>query len=124
MLIKPQEKISSSAKLSLDIARWKDTHFGLPYFSQLVEDLYSSEKVKQYRGLIGIRRFLSLGYPWKKLSVHRHLDHPNIQPVVDAKLVPRVIEFLLKEDEPEIQVTSSESSLENYQFHRLKLLGF
>jgi len=66
----------------------------LSNLSQLVEDINSKELFNQYRGTIGVRKLLSV-------------DNPPIQPMIDANLVPVMIEFMKIEDEPQLQLEAA-----------------
>jgi len=83
-----QQTLSSHMKL------WRKEKFALSDLSQLVEDINSSERFKQYRGTIGVRKLLSI-------------ERPPVQPVIDANIVPRMIEFMRKEDELQLQIEAA-----------------
>jgi hypothetical protein len=51
-------------------------------FSDLIKDMKDSNFVNQLRGMIGIRKIVSVR------------ENPPIQAVVDAELVPFMIEFI------------------------------
>lgn len=87
-------KATPQQTLSLHAELWKKCTFNLTNLSQLVEDVNSNERFNQYRGTIGVRKLLSI-------------DGPPIQPIIDANLVPRMIEFVKREDEPQLQVEAA-----------------
>ena len=61
-------------------------------FTKVVEAFNSQDRFQQYYGTIDLRKLLA------------NEDHPLIQPVIDANLVPRLIEFMKIESEPYLQV--------------------
>jgi len=52
------------------------------------------------------------------------LEDPPIQSIIDAKLVPRMIEFMQVEDEPKLQVTVLRVSNSQIVGESWKQLGF
>ena len=62
-------------------------------FPFLVDATFSKDVEKQHMGVIGLRRILSG-------------ESPPIQLVIDANLVPRLIEFMQKEECPHLQLES------------------
>jgi len=83
-----RENLSSHSKL------WMKCSYTFSNFSQLVEDINSKDRFSQYRGIIGIRKLLAN-------------EGPPIQSVIDAGLVPRLIEFMKIEDEPDLQLEAA-----------------
>ena len=63
-------------------------------FPFLVDSIFSKDVQKQHMGVIGLRRILSIE------------ESPPIQPVIDMNLVPRLIEFMQKEELPHLQLES------------------
>jgi hypothetical protein len=61
-------------------------------FSDLIKDMRDSNIVNQLRGMIGIRKILST------------FKNPPIHAVVDAKLVPLMIEFIKQKKHPQLQL--------------------
>jgi hypothetical protein len=61
-------------------------------FSDLTNDMKDSNILNQLRGMIGIRKIV---------SVH---ENPPIQAVVDAELVPLMIEFIKQQKHPQLQL--------------------
>ena len=74
------------------IAKISAETFAMADFFKLVEAVNSSDRFQQHYGVIGLRKLLS-----------DEMD-PPIQPVIDANLVPRLIEFMKNEKEPHLQV--------------------
>lgn len=64
-------------------------------FPYLVEAILSKDIHRQHLGVIGLRKILSIE------------EGPPIQPVIDANLVPRLIEFMQREDLPHLQLESA-----------------
>ena len=64
-------------------------------FPFLVDAILSKDVHKQHLGIIGLRKILSIE------------EGPPIQPVIDANLVPRLIEFMQKEELPHLQLESA-----------------
>jgi len=87
-------KATPQQTLSMHVELWRKCPFNLTNFSQLVEDVNSKERFNQYRGTIGVRKLLSI-------------DGPPIQPIIDANIVPRMIEFMRMEEEPQMQVEAA-----------------
>jgi hypothetical protein len=64
-------------------------------FFELIEAINSDDRMKQHYGVIGLRKILSIE------------DGPPIQPVIDANLVPRLINFMQRDDEPHLQLEAA-----------------
>lgn len=64
-------------------------------FPELLQCVYSNDVMKQHYGVIGLRKILSVE------------DGPPIQMVIDANIVPRLIEFIKKEDHAHLQLESA-----------------
>jgi len=64
-------------------------------FFILLEAINSEDRFKQHFGVIGLRKILSIE------------DGPPIQSVIDANLVPRLIQFMQREDEPHLQLEAA-----------------
>lgn len=64
-------------------------------FPYLVEAILSKDTHQQHLGTIGLRKILSIE------------EGPPIQPVIDANLIPRLIEFMQKEELPHLQLESA-----------------
>ena len=64
-------------------------------FQFLVEKINSQNLRDEYLGIIGIRKLLSIE------------DHPPIQMVIDANLIPKFIEFMNRADQPSLQLEST-----------------
>jgi len=87
-------KVTDRQTLLYHIGLWRGCNFTLCNLSQLVEDINSKELFNQYRGAIGVRKLLSV-------------DNPPIQPMIDANLVPRMIEFMKIDHEPQLQLEAA-----------------
>ncbi len=64
-------------------------------FNELVQHILSQDIIKQHYGLIGIRKILSVA------------DNPPIQSVIDAGLVPRMIEYVKQTEYPQLQLEAT-----------------
>lgn len=62
--------------------RFLKTNYTMDMFPQLLQAITHGDIVKQHYGLIGVRKILSIA------------DNPPIQSVIDAGLVPRMIEYV------------------------------
>jgi len=99
----------SGKKISADIVRVQSgdihlrkyvDHFRelapeLPKFSQFIENIYSSDLRVQHQGLVGLRKILSIE------------QNTPIQKAVDAKVIPKLIEFLCLENLPYLQLEAA-----------------
>ena len=80
-----EKQTSKSHLLIVDERFYKEieTYLKFAYtisdFPQLLQCVYDSDVLKQHQGIIGIRKILSKA------------DHPPIQAVVDAGLIPKMI---------------------------------
>ena len=64
-------------------------------FGDLIAAINDPNVLKQHYGLIGIRKILSVA------------DNPPIQSVIDAGLVPRMIEYVKQNDYPQLQLEAT-----------------
>jgi len=87
-------KSTEQQKLLENIELWKECKWTPSSLSQLVEDVNSNERFKQYRGAIGVRKLLAS-------------DISLIQNIIDMNLVPRMIEFLQLKEQPALQVEAA-----------------
>lgn len=55
----------------------------------------SDDILRQHYGLIGIRKILSIA------------ENPPIQPVIDAGLVPKMIDYIKQEEYPQLQLEAT-----------------
>ena len=62
--IKSSEKATDQQNLTLNIKKWEEYNFTLSNFSRLVEDINSKERLRQYRGTIGVGKLLCTGLTW------------------------------------------------------------
>ena len=69
--------------------------FSLDDFRFLVDNINSSILRNEYLGVIGLRKLLSIE------------NHPPIQAVIDANLLPKFIEFMSRNDQPSLQLEST-----------------
>jgi len=88
-------KVTEQQKLLDHVELWRKYEWALSSLSQIVEDIMSNERFKQHRGIIGVRMLLS--------------DERNrpIQQIIDANLVPRMIEFMQIKEEPLLQLEAA-----------------
>jgi len=70
-------------------------NFAMEDFFMILEAINSTYRFKQHLGVIGLRKILSIE------------EGPPIQPVIDANLIPRLIEFMQKDDEPHLQLEAA-----------------
>jgi len=61
-------------------------------FNELLQSFMSDDVLRQHYGLIGIRKILSIA------------DNPPIQPIIDAGLVPKMIEYIKQTEYPQLQL--------------------
>jgi len=59
---------------------------------ELIAAFSDSDIIRQHFGMIGVRKILSIA------------DSPPIQAVIDAGLVPRMIEYVKQQDFPQLQL--------------------
>ena len=64
-------------------------------FPDLINHLSDVDPLKQHYGMIGIRKILSI------------VENPPIQAVIDAGLVPRMIEYVQQTDFPQLQLEAT-----------------
>eukprot|EP00919_Chromeraceae_sp_WS-2016_P028827 GHVR01068282.1.p1 GENE.GHVR01068282.1~~GHVR01068282.1.p1 ORF type:complete len:106 (-),score=13.57 GHVR01068282.1:995-1312(-) len=64
-------------------------------FNNLVHSVTDQDIIKQHYGLIGIRKILSIA------------ENPPIQAVIDAGLVPRMIEYVKQTMYPQLQLEAT-----------------
>jgi len=69
--------------------------FTLQEFYQLIECVFSNDVLKQHYGVIGIRKILSIE------------EGPPIQMVIDANLIPKLIEYIQSETFPHLQLEAA-----------------
>ena len=67
--------------------------FTMADFPKIIEDLYSSDRFQQHYGAIGLRKLLSIE------------ASPPIQPVIEAGVVPKLIQLMTNDKEPRLQVS-------------------
>lgn len=80
-----------NSKLKEFIDQTVKKEFTMNDFQTLVAAIKSNDRFEQHYGCIGIRKILSV-------------EGPPIQQVIDANVVPRLIEFIQKPEEPHLQV--------------------
>lgn len=89
------EEAQNSWQEGMDIMEYfqilSKTEFELPHFLYLIELICSKEDHKVLFGIVGLRKLLSL------------IDNPPIQNVIDANLLPVLLQLILKEDFPRLQ---------------------
>lgn len=77
------------------IDQWLKKPFEMSEFLSLVESANSNDRFKQHYGVIGLRKILS------------NENGPPIQPIIDANMVPRLIQFMLNDDELHLQLEAA-----------------
>lgn len=60
-----------------------------------MQSITSDDILRQHYGLIGIRKILSIA------------ENPPIQPVIDAGLVPKMIEYVKQTEYPQLQLEAT-----------------
>jgi len=60
-----------------------------------LQSITSDDILRQHYGLIGIRKILSIA------------ENPPIQPVIDAGLVPKMIEYVKQTEYPQLQLEAT-----------------
>ncbi len=88
------------------IADCQKQTFTLEQLSELAAFLNSDNRYKQYFGVIGVRLLLMSGIEISpiKFLLKFSIENPPIQQIIDARIIPKLIEFLSKENEPKLQV--------------------
>lgn len=61
-------------------------------FQELLASINHLDILKQHYGLIGVRKILSIA------------DNPPIQAIIDAGLVPKMIEYVKQNEYPQLQL--------------------
>jgi len=87
-------RVTEQQKLLEHIELWNKCEFNPSSLSQLVEDINSNDRLKQYRGTIGVSKLLGK-------------DEAPIQQAIEMKLIPRMIEFLQRKEEPQLQIKAA-----------------
>lgn len=64
----------------------------MDHFQDLIESISDPDIVKQHYGMIGVRKILSIA------------EAPPIQSVIDAGLVPRMIDYVKQQEYPQLQL--------------------
>jgi importin subunit alpha-6/7 len=64
-------------------------------FADLIAAINDQNILKQHYGMIGVRKILSVA------------ENPPIQAVIDAGLVPRMIEYVKQSDYPQLQLEAT-----------------
>ncbi len=64
-------------------------------FPNLIAAINENDIIKQHQGMIGIRKILSIA------------ESPPIQAVIDAGLVPRMIEYVKQQEYPQLQLEAT-----------------
>ena len=70
-------------------------NYTMDQFADLVAAINDQNILKQHYGVIGIRKILSVP------------ENPPIQPVIDAGLVPRMIEYVKQKEYPQLQLEAT-----------------
>lgn len=98
------QKTPENMQLTDYIDQLNARNFDMSEFPQIVEAMKSDDRFKKHFGFIGLRKLLSV-------------DNPPIQTVIDANVLPILIEYMQKDDEPHLQVIYSG----NYQLSNISL---
>jgi hypothetical protein len=61
-------------------------------FTDLINYISDSNILNQHNGMIGVRKILSIA------------ENPPIQAVIDAGLVPKMIEYIKQQEYPQLQL--------------------
>lgn len=77
------------------IDQWLKKNYDVSELLQLVEAANSNDRAKQHYGVIGLRKILS------------NEQGPPIQAVIDANMVPRLIQFMQNEKEAHLQLEAA-----------------
>jgi importin subunit alpha-6/7 len=64
-------------------------------FTDLINYISDVNIVNQHHGMIGVRKILSIA------------DNPPIQAVIDAGLVPKMIEYIKQQEYPQLQLEAT-----------------
>lgn len=64
-------------------------------FGDLISAIGEADIVRQHYGMIGVRKILSIA------------ESPPIQAVIDAGLVPRMIEYVKQQEYPQLQLEAT-----------------
>jgi importin subunit alpha-1 len=64
-------------------------------FGDLIASINNPDVIKQHYGIIGVRKILSIA------------DCPPIQAVIDAGLVPKMIEYVKQQEYPQLQLEAT-----------------
>ena len=68
------------------------SHYTMEQFGELIAAINDPNVMQQHRGMIGVRKILSIA------------ESPPIQAVIDAGLVPRMIEYVKQGEYPQLQL--------------------
>jgi len=77
------------------VDQWLKRNYDISELFSLVEAAASGDRMKQHYGVIGLRKILS------------NEQGPPIQSVIDANMVPRLINFMQDEKEPHLQLEAA-----------------
>ena len=102
--------------LSLEeyVDKIREEEFTYADFTKIFEAFISTDRFERHYGVIGLRKILAIE------------EGPLIQPVIDANLIPRLLEFLKNDNEPILQVLFYiilHKSTLSHPFVARKLLG-
>lgn len=82
---------SNTLTLKEYIDKIRKEKFTMADFPKIIEFINSQDKFKQHYGAIGLRKILSV-------------DNPPIQLVIDAGLIPKLLQLMQNENETRLQV--------------------
>lgn len=98
--------LATDETLKQFIDEWLKRDFDMSEFVKLVEAANSNDRIQQHYGVIGLRKILSTGsyFNVSNLITQFKEKGPPIQPVIDANMIPRLIQFMAESNEPHLQV--------------------
>jgi hypothetical protein len=93
------DALTAGGSQNEDLKKYIDSclmrNFAMEDFFGILEAINTNDRFKQHFGVIGLRKILSIE------------EGPPIQPVIDANLVPKLIEFMQRDDEPHLQLEAA-----------------
>lgn len=87
--------LANDETLKKSIDEWLRKTYDLSELYQLVSAINSDDRAQQHYGIIGLRKVLS------------NEQGPPIQPIIDANLVPKLIQFMNNDQEPHLQLEAA-----------------
>lgn len=93
MIVDSQVKFKSI--FILNHFRFLQSIYTMDNFNELLQSINSEDILRQHYGLIGIRKILSIA------------ENPPIQSIIDAGLVPKMIDYIKQNDYPQLQLEAT-----------------